>query len=147
MKSRASLAVFAISIITLTVGLSGCDGPQPMASIPNVILYSIQNQTRVFVTGDDYMYESINITINNETEMENFTYGFTSGTSSDDIKLEVRVVDNQSNEDREKFVNYTYSALIMVEVKDDEINFILTDTNHDDEIERKSPYKTLMEKE
>ncbi len=145
MKSYCSLMGLGITIIIITVGFTGCEAPQPYSSIPNVILYHVVNETRVFVSGEGYMYENINITIDNVTKEESFSYGLTSSTHNTSFRVEIRVLDNQSDDDKEDFINYAYSASVRVDIDHEKAYFYLTDTHHKDEVKRKSPYKTLME--
>ncbi len=134
-------------MIILCVGLSGCDTTSPLSAIPNVIIYYEEGATRIFVSGSDYQYEGINITIENSTSIQNFTYGHTHMTNETEFNLEVRVLDNQSSGNDLEYQRYTYSAQITVEIKDDKTEFKIIDDHHDNEFTRESPYKTLLEKE
>lgn len=147
MKSHPPLMGFTVIIILLSVGMSGCDTPTPLSAIPSVIYYYADNETRVFVTGEEYMYEGINITIENESKTGNFTYGLTHNTSVIRFQLEVRVCDNEGNEEDPKYQWYTYSSSVRLEFEDEKTNFIIIDNHHTKEITREAPYKTLMEKE
>ena len=146
MKLNPSLLGLTIMLIVISVGSSGCDTPTPLSAIPSVIYYHEANETRIFVTGELYMYEGINITINSTSKRENFTYGLTHSTILTDFQLEVHISDNTSNDPEPKYTYYTYSANVTVEVEEDFVKFLITDIHQEKKIERESPYKTLMEK-
>ena len=146
MKSDTSLAGFGLFLIIMAVSFAGCDTPTPLSAIPSVVYYFAANESRVYVTGDDYMYEGINISFNGSSRTENFTYGLTHNTSKLAFQLEVRILDNTSTDDEIRYERYTYSATVRVEVKEDSVTFHIIDNNNEKEIERKAPYSTLMER-
>lgn len=147
MKSNPALMGLTIILIVISVGISGCDTPTPISAIPSVIYYYEANETRIFVTGDLYMYEGINITINDTSKRENFTYGLTHSTNLTQFLLEVRISDNTGDDQEPHYTYYIYSANVTVEIEEDPVRFIIVDIHQGREIERESPYKTLMEKD
>jgi len=137
---------FGTILIIVCVGISGCDTPTPLSAIPSVIYYHASNETRIFVTGDEYMFEGINITIEKESKLENFSYGLTHNTSLTEFQLEIRVLDNEGDEEKPEYQWYTYSASVQVDFEDERTNFVIVDNHHSKEVTREAPYKTLMEK-
>jgi len=135
-----------IMLVVISVGISGCDTPTPISAIPSVTYYHEANETRIFVTGEHYMYEGINITINNTNKQDNFIYGLTHRTNLTHFQLEVRISDNIGDELEPRYIFYTYSANVTIEIEEDVITFIIIDIHQEKEILRESPYTTLMEK-
>ena len=135
-------------LIMFSLGSSGCENSQPLSSIPKVITYYANNQSNVFVTGDDYMFDQIRITLDNETIEDEFTYGLKASTNNTTFSIRVMVLDNRSTENRIDIVTYTYDSNVTVDVRDiEEVLFTIIDNNHEREVERESPYEALMEKE
>jgi len=134
-----------VTLVLLFVGISGCDSPTPLSAIPTVIYYHADNETRIYVHGEEFMFEGINITIENDSKIENFTYGTTHNTSLSEFRLEIRVLRNDGDLEEPKYKKYTYSADVRLEIDDQKAQFHIIDNHHDDEVKRDSPHKTIME--
>lgn len=147
MKAITTVMELAVVVIVVAASFSGCNSPTPYSAIPRVILYYAAGESRVFVTGENYMYESLNITINNLTVEANYSYGLTHSTKNTTFHITSTVMDNRSTEDKKKIEIYFYSADVWVEIKGDTAYFHLTDIHNSHEVEKKSPYKTMMERE
>lgn len=135
-----------VLIVTLTLGFAGCDTPSPLSHLPSVIMYSVENETRVYVSGNNHLYEGINITINGTSSVQNHTYGMTAGTNLSSFSLDIHVLTVDRSGREEKQLWYMYDATVWVEPRDDSRIFHITDTHHDHEVERTSPYVIRMEK-
>ena len=146
MNSHPQLMGLTALIVILSLGVSGCETTSPIAHIPSVIIYQAENETRVYVTGEEHLFEGINITINGTSKVENFTYGMMSNTTLTSFQLEVRVYDEEGDENDPKHQWYTYTATVSVEVEDDKTLYRLIDIHDDKEVSKEAPYKTLMEK-
>ncbi len=147
MKPMWTVMEVAIIVSVAGASIAGCDSPTPYSAIPKVTLYYAEGESRVFVSGENYMYESINITINNITEQANYSYGLTHSTANSTFHITSRVVDNRSTNGNEKIQIFVYSADVRVEIRDDTVYFHIRDIHNSDEVEKKSPYQTMMENE
>jgi hypothetical protein len=146
MNSHPSLAGVTVLIMILCVGISGCETTSPLSAIPSVIYFHAGNETRIYVTGEENMYVGINITIDNVSKVENYTYGLLGNTSLARFQLEVRVYDVEGDKEDPTYQWYTYSASVRIVNEEDELNFKIIDHHNEKEVTKTTPYKTVMEK-
>lgn len=146
MKSHPSLAGVTVLIMILCVGISGCETTSPLSAIPSVIYYHAGNETRIYVTGGENMYVGMNITIDNVSKVENYTYGLLANTTLTRFQLEVSVYDVEGDMEDPSYQWYCYSSTVRVVNEHDELTFKIIDDHSEKEVTKHSPYKTVMRK-
>lgn len=103
-----------IVTILLLMGLSGCiSSPleSPLSSMPELTVYCTNNETKVLVRSNGFhIYDSITITIDNETIAENNTVAASSKTNKTDFSLNVTVNDTTL----ESIFLYIYNASVII---------------------------------
>jgi len=101
-------------IILLLIGVSGCiSSPleSPLSSMPELTIYYTNNETKLLVQSNGFhIYDSITISIDNETITENNTIAISSKTNKTSFSLNVLVNDMT----QESIFLYIYNASITI---------------------------------
>jgi hypothetical protein len=132
-----------LGILIFLFVLAGCtEGPpSPLSTIPTILVDHIEEteETKIYVHGiDDTLYGNITIQLNNETALENFTYGLHISTNLHKFILNVTVWF--------ELKEYEYNGNFTLLEENNEITLEIVDDRHDDPIERSAPYTIIMER-
>ena len=138
------ILVFFLSIVTILSSQGCLDSPESLGSIPKLVIYHPEEETRVFVIshGGNTMYDSINITIENDTSSKNMSYCLEVQTSSPSFELEITILLG------DYIYRFSGHLTITEETKDEDTTWRLTfedHLHHNKTIEEKLPYKQLLE--
>lgn len=143
--SRRLFAVFlAVLGCMAAVPSTGClDSPEPLATIPKIVIYHPEDETKVLISSQDgeAIYNNINITLENESSVKTMSYYLEVATQRTSFELDITV-------DYKERTYHFQSHISVSQDPDDEENWLVEITDHlneDKVIEKELPYKQLLE--
>ena len=142
-RSKKILVLF-LSIVAI-LSTQGClDSPESLGSIPKLVIYHPEEETKAFVTSHDgnTIYDSINITIENDTSSKNMSYSLEVQTSSQSFELDITILLGNH------IYQFSGHLTISEETKNDKTIWKVTledHLNHNKTTEEELPYKQLLE--
>ena len=147
--SPGSQRLFAVFLAVLScmaaLPSTGClDSPESLTTIPKLIIYRPEEETKVFVSSQDgeAIYNSINITLENGSSVRTMSYCYEVSTPRTSFELDINVTY------KERSYHFFGHITINQEEKDKEDSWTVVITDHLDDnktTEKELPYKQLLE--